>query len=324
MEINTIITGSIGDDFVRGGAGNDTLNGGDGNDYFYVRGAAEGSDFYTGGAGYDQIWAQSDNTTIGLGTSISGIEYISSQGYLNARIAGTTGIDVWDFSGTTFYGITSIASGAGNDTVTGSAGDDVILGGAGADTLNGGAGIDTLSYSGSTVAVMINLGANTAAGGDATGDIISNFENIVGSSAADNLTGNAGDNVLMGGAGNDRLTGGVGFDTLQGDAGNDIFDFNLASESLIGSWSDIISDFVKGQDKVDFNTIDAKTALAGDQNFAFIGTGAFTNVAGQLRYDATIGDGYTHIFGDVNGDGVADFEVRMTGSYTLASTDFIL
>lgn len=321
---NDVITGSIGDDMIRGGAGNDTLNGGEGNDIFYVNGTAEGTDLYTGGNGHDQLVAQGDNTTIGLGTSISGIELITSQGYANVKISGTTGADVWDFTSTVLDGITSIASGAGIDNITGSGGDDVILGGASGDTLNGGAGIDTLSYAGSATAVTINLGTNTASGGDATGDIISNFENVTGSNGADNLTGNAGDNVLTGGSGNDRLTGGDGFDTLQGDAGNDVFDFNFASESIVGVTTDIVLDFVKGQDKVDFNTIDANQGLAGDQNFAFIGAGAFTNVAGQLRYDDTIGDGYTHIFGDINGDGVADFEVRLQGSYTLASTDFVL
>jgi Ca2+-binding RTX toxin-like protein len=321
---NDVITGSAGNDIIRGGAGNDTLNGGDGNDTFYVNGTAEGSDVYAGGNGYDQILAQGDNTTIGLGTTISGIELISSQGYLNTKIAGTTGIDTWDFSTTTLSGITSIASGAGNDIVTGSAGDDVIIGGAGADTLNGGAGIDTLSYAGSTVAVTIDLGANTATGGDATGDIISNFENIAGSSAADTLTGNAGNNIIWGGAGNDRITGASGFDTLYGEAGNDIFDFNAVGESAVGSWSDIIADFVKGQDKIDVTTIDSNTVLAGDQNFSFLGTAAFSGVAGQLRYDNSIGDGFTHVFGDINGDRIADFEIRMTGTYTLASTDFIL
>lgn len=321
---NDVITGSIGDDMIRGGAGNDTLNGGEGNDIFYVNGTAEGVDRYNGGNGYDQLVAQGDNTTIGLGTSISGIELITSQGYANVKISGTTGADVWDFTDTVLDGIVSIASGAGIDNITGSGGDDVILGGASGDTLNGGAGIDTLSYAGSATAVTINLGTNTASGGDATGDIISNFENVTGSNGADNLSGSAGDNVLAGGSGNDRLTGGDGFDTLQGDAGNDVFDFNFASESVVGATSDIVLDFVKGQDKVDFNTIDANQSAAGDQNFAFIGAGAFTNVAGQLRYDDTIGDGYTHIFGDTNGDGVADFEVRLQGSYTLASTDFVL
>jgi Ca2+-binding RTX toxin-like protein len=321
---NDVITGSAGDDFIRGGGGNDTLNGGNGNDYFYVTGTAEGSDVYTGGNGYDQIYAQSDNTTIGLGTTISGIEYISSQGYLNTKIAGTTGIDNWDFSTTTFYSINSISSGAGNDIVTGSTGDDVIVGGAGADTLNGGAGIDTLSYVGSTAAVVIDLGSNTATGGDATGDMISNFENIMGSSASDILTGNAGDNTIWGGAGNDRITGAAGFDTLYGQLGNDIFDFNAISESAVGFYSDTIADFVKGQDKIDVTTIDANTALAGDQNFIFVGTTAFSGVAGQLRYDTSIGDGYTHIFGDINGDRIADFEIRLNGAFTLVATDFIL
>lgn len=321
---NDTITGTSAQDTIRGGTGNDTLNGGDGDDYFYVNGTGEGLDLYNGGNGYDSIYAQSDNTVIGLGTSISGIEMISSGGYQNVRISGTTGVDAWDFSGMLLDGIVSISSGAGNDTITGSTGDDVIIGGAGADTLNGGDGIDTLSYAGSATAVTINLSTNTASGGDATGDIISNFENVTGSNGADTLTGNSGSNTLTGGSGNDRLTGADGFDTLKGDAGNDTFDFNAIGESAVGDFSDIIADFVRGQDKLDVTTIDANSGVAGDQNFSFVGAGAFTNVAGQLRFDNTIGDGFTHVFGDVNGDGVADFEIRLTGTYTLTATDFIL
>jgi Ca2+-binding RTX toxin-like protein/carbon monoxide dehydrogenase subunit G len=112
----------------------------------------------------------------------------------------------------------SITGGTGNDTITGmagvdhlygGAGNDTIVGGGGADILDGGTGTDTVDHSASSGAVTVNL-ANTGAqsGGDAAGDVLSNFENITGSAFNDTLIGDAGANVLTGGAGNDVLIGG--------------------------------------------------------------------------------------------------------------------
>ncbi|MCA1248324.1 DUF4214 domain-containing protein [Massilia sp. MS-15] len=119
------------------------------------------------------------------------------------------------------------------DTIMGGAGNDTISGLTGADTLDGGAGVDTLDYSLSLGGVTVDIAANTASGGDAQGDVISNFEAIIGSAYNDVLTGNSLDNRLEGGAGNDTITGGAGIDTIlagmgadivAGGTGNDIID----------------------------------------------------------------------------------------------------
>src|SRR5262249_55421926 len=100
------------------------------------------------------------------------------------------------------------------DTLTGSKGDNVIEGGAGADELNGGGGNDTANYDISGTGVQIVLGATgnftTATGGDAAGDTATGIQNLIGSTHADQLTGNAGNNVIEGGAGADMLNGGGG------------------------------------------------------------------------------------------------------------------
>jgi len=111
----------------------------------------------------------------------------------------------------------SITGGTGNDTITGMAGVDHLYGGAGNDTLvgevgadilDGGTGTDTAVYSASSAGVNVNLAnAGAQSGGDAAGDVLSNFENITGSAFNDTLIGDAGANVLTGGAGNDVLIG---------------------------------------------------------------------------------------------------------------------
>ncbi len=105
----------------------------------------------------------------------------------------------------------------GDDSLSGGDGDDILSGGAGADTLDGGAGRDFLSYVSSDDAVSVNLGTGAASGGDAQGDVISNFQDLSGSSNAlqsDTLIGNADDNRIFGQEGGDNLQGVDGNDTL--------------------------------------------------------------------------------------------------------------
>jgi serralysin len=53
-----------------------------------------------------------------------------------------------------------------------------------------------------------------------------------------------------------------------------------------------------------------------------INTNAFSSVAGELRYSLAGTD--TIIEGDVNGDGLADFQIQLTGNHSFIAADFIL
>ena len=87
----------------------------------------------------------------------------------------------------------------------------------------------------------------------------------------------------------------------------------------------MIVDFGNGNDDIDLRGIDASTSAAGNQAFTFAGAGAFTGVAGQLRYwRDDPAQAVTHVYGDVNGDSQADFELVLTGRLTLAGSDFLL
>ncbi|HEY9347735.1 MAG TPA: M10 family metallopeptidase C-terminal domain-containing protein, partial [Inquilinus sp.] len=181
--------------------------------------------------------------------------------------------------------------------------------------LDGGAGIDAISYYTGTVAVTVNLASGVGAGGDAQGDNYVSIENVTGSTADDQITGDAMDNALNGWAGRDVLTGG---------AGADRFVFTAASDTAVGANADRITDFSHAQgDLVDLSLIDANTGVAGDQAFTFIGSGPYTGVAGQLRAAVTT-PGVTTIAGDINGDGVSDFHIQLTGTLTLVAADFVL
>ena len=122
----------------------------------------------------------------------------------------------------------------GDDFIEGEGGDDFIEGGVGDDVLDGGEGGetngDTLSYAGSALGVNVDLSTDSVSDGDAQGDTIANFENIIGSVEADTLTGDAGDNIIEGGGGDDSIEGGDGADMIDGGD-----DFDIASYAGAGS-----------------------------------------------------------------------------------------
>ena len=254
-------------------------------DFAAVIGAAT----ITGGAGSQHVWGDSASQTIFLGADDDtlhgggGDDWIGSKGG-NDWLYGDDGND-------------TVSGGEGNDWLFGGNGHDRLLGGTGHDRLDGGAGNDTLH----------------------------------GNSGNDTLTGDAGNDTLKGEAGNDRITGGLGRDKMWGGAGKDVFDFNSVKESKVGSQRDIIYDFKSGQDRIDLRDIDANVLRKGNQKFFWTGLDApflspkdgaaflqagFTGKAGELRFDRGI------LMGDTDGDGKADFQIKIVGKFT--SFDVIL
>ena len=166
-------------------------------------------------------------------------------------------------------------------------------------------------------------GVSVGSGGEAQGDTLFGVENVSGSQGSDSLYGNAGANVLQGWNGNDLLVGRAGKDTLTGGAGTDRFQYTALGDSVIGANADRITDFSHAQgDRIDLSGIDAGIGAAGNQAFRFLGTGAYTHHAGELHYFHSGSD--TVLSGDVNGDGVSDFKIVLSGRLTLVAGDFTL
>lgn len=217
---------------------------------------------------------------------------------------------------------------AGADVIRAGGGHDAVSLDAGNDDLDGGAGSDWLVGSGAT-RMTVDLALS---GAQATGygtDTISGFENLRGGSGADRLLGDGGANALEGQGGNDtlagregadRIVGGAGTDRLYGgvDQDRDVFVFNVVSDSRTGSKRDIVYDFASGTDVIDLSAIDANVRLEGDQDFAFSGT---TAQAYSVWYVRSRGD--VLVRADVNGDRVADMEVRLSKVAALGADDFL-
>ncbi len=230
------LEGGAGDDVVNGLGqadtlfgyfGDDTLNGGDGDD---VLEGGPGSDLLNGGDGSDT--ASYASTTVGVDVRIfSSTTGNGAAGDVISSIENVTGGSANDYIvGDVFSNV--LKGGAGDDQLRGGGSADTLEGGAGADILDGGNGSDTASYADSTAGVNVRLyGGGIAANNDAAGDVLSNIENLAGSSANDYLAGDGQDNVLTGNAGNDQLRGGTGDDTLIGGAGADILDGGSGSDT---------------------------------------------------------------------------------------------
>jgi serralysin len=237
---NDSIVGNIANNTIYGGGGNDTVDGGDGNDIIYfgdgndsLNSTSLGDDIFFGGNGDDYIYGYIGNES-----------YYGEEG--NDTLLGDSGNDLLD-------------GGVDDDSINGGSGADIIQGGLGADFLDGGADTDYLSYANSSAAVIVNLSANTASGGDATGDIIvvNTFENLTGSSYDDNLLGNGGNNIINAGLGNDTVNGGNGNDRINGQTGNDSLLGSAGNDTLTGSsGNDILNggigkDFLAGGTSAD-------------------------------------------------------------------------
>jgi Ca2+-binding RTX toxin-like protein len=220
---------------------------------------------------------------------------------------------------------------AGNDTLQGGAGNDRLIGRSGADTMSGGAGNDVYYADNPGDGVIENAGEGTdTVAATVSFTLPGNVERLVlqgsadvdgtGNSLNNIITGNSGDNLLDGGAGSDTLVGGAGIDTLAGGVGHDRFVFNSTGDTAVGA-SDSITDFATG-DRIDLRPIDANMLMPGDQAFIFVGTSAFQNAAGELRYEQI--SGATYVEGDTNGDGLADFMIKLDGSHNLTGADFLV
>ena len=323
--------GLAGDDTLMGGAGNDILDGGTGVDVMW---GGAGNDVYYVDSASDQTneAISTTNTADATGTDLVYSSVTRTLGnYLeNLTLTGTTAIN-----------------GTGNalaNTLTGNSAANTLDGSSGADTLIGGDGNDIYVVDNAAEVVTETNASLTQIDevrSSVTWTIGANLENLTltgttaingtGNALANTITGNAAANTLKGEAGSDILYGGIGSDSLYGGAGDkvkDVFDFNAITESKTGTTRDKVYDFVTKIDKIDLSGIDANTAAANtdDQAFLFSGTTAKANSVWYKKVDVD-GSSATKdivIYGDVDGNTTADFEIGLVGVTSINATDFVL
>ncbi|MBM1585575.1 hypothetical protein JQU80_19360, partial [Sulfitobacter mediterraneus] len=274
-----ILSGLAGDDIILAGAGNDELRGGDGADIF-LPGA--GNDTVSGDDDFDSV---SYDYVPGI-TPFTGIVLDLAAGFASNDGFGTidTLLGIEDVSGTRFDdnilgddNLNGLFGGDGEDTIDGREGFDEVWGGAGSDVLEGGAGGDDLIFLNAghlwlapgaeelfsefvfgTHGVTVSLlnGISIDEYGDT--DVISGFEDVVGTDFADQITGDDANNQLYGFGGEDQVFGLGGDDSLYGGGGADLLDGGEGDDRLEGGGGvDRLDGGSGSYDFVDYSRSDA-------------------------------------------------------------------
>jgi Ca2+-binding RTX toxin-like protein len=352
------VYGLAGADAIYGGAGADQLFGGRGDDTLY---GGNDADMLMGGYGADEIYGDAGVDTITFVQSRGGVTVNLQTGEgFGAEAEGDSYFSIESVRGSNF-GDTLFAANTGStlvgfdgiDTLTGGTGADTFNGGNGGDIINGGAGTDIAYYSSTSAAITLNLLTNVNTGGEAQGDVLTDVEQISGTSSGDTILGNSLANVFYGNGGNDRLGGGTGVDTLLGGTGADTFVFASGDTGQTEATADRAFDYTKGAvgtgDKIDFTTAltvggigAAATATQADisqtTGIATFFAGSGTSMADALSDIATsmttggntvgefalfrvnsTGNFYQFISDGVAGVGVNDVLVQLTGVTTVSS-----
>lgn len=351
---NDLLYGDGGNDRLNGGTGADTLLGGSGNDTYYIDNV--GDRVYettptssTVDAGGDDIIYSTVTINLDAYAGVGFVERLVLQGSANISGYGNALNNTITGNG----GANTLGGAAGNDVLVGGAGNDRLYGGLGADSMLGGSGNDVyyVENAADRVYETTTMGSTTNAGGvdrifSTVGINLNGYNGVrfvehltlqgtanisgYGNALNNAITGNSGSNYLRGAAGNDTLGGGSGADTLDGGAGTDniyagvdnardVFVFRSISESVNGTNHDRIFQFESGEDDINVNLIDANTSLAGDQNFVFSNSGPAAHSIWVVDSGADV-----LVRGDVNGDGVQDFEIFVASVAALVTSDFVL
>lgn len=298
----------------------DRAEGGDGDDDYYVDGAGDivvetNMDMVTGGldrvffmaAGgtynltlrVEQLWLIGNGPTNGIGNALDNL------------IKGNAGNNILDGQ----LGNDTMVGGLGDDTYIVDAINDVV------DEITNGGGFDLVKAS-----VSYMLGLNQEVLKLTGSDMIDGF----GADDANILMGNSNSNVLGGGGGDDRLSGGLGADFLIGGGGGDVFAFQRLRDSRLASEKrDVISDFVKGEDRIDVSAIDAIKG-GTDNAFGWIGKASADSPVGTGKIafhwndsPGTIAD-RTVVRLNADTDAKIEMVFEIAGLHMLDAGDFIL
>ena len=348
---NDTINASQGLDSIDGGLGTDRIVLSMGNPSLF--------DVATGARTYTITTTSLTDSSGTLNTSMTSIERITfssagtgdfgetldASGFLSSAtgtvLSATMGAGDDTVTGTAYRDF--IQTGLGNDTVNAGGGDDTISLGLGTNWADAGSGTDSVSMifdnssgatlyvtgSGGTVLATLNgVITNTILNAESIEVLNSNPNAAVTTVDASGLTGltgtlyfhdNNGSNISIGSSGKDFFVNSnaniLGNDTYTGNGGADIYDYTFAVGAMDG---DTITDF-DTDDVIDFQYNNPTYNGGGLLANQFIGSAAFTSVAGQYRYEVV--GGQTLVQADTNGDGIADETLTIAnGAFGLVET----
>jgi Ca2+-binding RTX toxin-like protein len=292
-DLNNIINGAEGSEFILGEGGNDTLNGGAGDDFLFGGfendfSRADGNDILNGGDGNDFLEGGTGNDVLNGGAGDDTL----TDGAGNDTLDGGAGDDSLDANG-------------GNDKLNGGDGNDSLQGGAGNDTMTGGADDDTYFVDSKGDKVVETLSSAQGGGIDLVESSIdfslsalANVENLRLVDAALAGTGNALANTMTGNNLDNLLNGGAGIDTFIGGAGNDTYVLDQLGE---GDATHVQENPSQGIDTV-LTSAAIANAIANLENYTFTGSGNWTFTGNELDNAITGGRGIDTLSGGGGND----------------------
>ena len=279
------LTGNGGGDTLIGGEGRDTLKGGIGVD---TLDGGPGADTLDGGGTDDD----GENDVATYASAMEGVTVDLSGGN---RGAG-------DAAGDSFDGIEQYVGSYHADIFIAGDDEDHITGGpeTGGPGGNGDTSKDTVSYVRSDEGVTVDLGTAAQSTADdngyASGDTLTDIENVIGSNHRDTLTAADGGSVITGGREFDTLVGGSGSDTFvfaSGDGDDDINTFTISD----------------GQDKIDLSAFTSIASLDDLKN-------DISNRGGDIEIDLPGG-------GEIRLNAAPGFDASDDDFYGLTADNFI-
>jgi Ca2+-binding RTX toxin-like protein len=212
------INGNEQENILAGRGGNDTINGGLGNDTYDFRGPGQGNDRFFDTGGTDKV----------LIDSIDDLLYLK-------RVNNEHDLQVTLKSGNVFT-VANHFAGNPIESVVDTNGKSMVL---------------ATGFVGGDLPSII-----TGTSGDDFMDGRGGDDILFGNDGNDTLLGGTGNDHLDGGKGNDILDGGTEDDILTGGKGRDTFVFAPTTHNSSGSGNDVVTDFVHGQDRLDFRAFD--------------------------------------------------------------------
>ena len=298
---SNILRGLAGQDNLIGGGGADIMYGGADNDAYYVDNAGDIVWEYAGEGTGDYVIA-SASYALTAGSEIEQLQVDSSVGTAPINLTGN------EF----------------NNFIFGSSGDNVINGGGGADYMSGGKGNDTYIVDNPGDSLFENGDIHSTPENESEGfdtvltsvnfnvGLYSEIEVLQAIGTANvSLTGSLDNNRIIGNDGINVIDGSYGKDTMTGGGGGDAFLWSSIDEiGLFNFDPDIITDFNTAQDVLHFTNIDANETVAGNQDFTFIGTAAFT-APGQINWFTNGTDTFIQL--NTNADPTVDGIIQLNG-----------
>ncbi len=339
---NPTINGTAGNDGILTTRGDDVVSAGSGDDVIY---GSAGTDTIDGGAGSDGLYLYTFQDVFPVATAarvytITDSRITDSSGAIDMEISGVERVglstvnsphfdDIIDASGFTGAGGVYLDVLGSRQTVAGSARDDTISVRGGRTDVTGGNGHDLLQVGlvglrpESLTAEMVgdDVVLNSTAGDRivfrqteqlqlyASRDTAKTVD-LSAISIDTEFQGSVGNDQFIGGSGNDLFNEGLGADAFTGGLGSDRF-IIYGFDRFDG---DTFTDF-SADDYIDMSSVRYNGSIAP----AFIGTAAFSGIAGQVRYEKA--GATTLLQADGNGDGVADATLTISnGAFDLQET----